>query len=183
MKCHHRLNLSVEDFILDSSQIPRMSANKTYSGLIADPKTFMQPSAYAKLKQLGEVNCLVFEQRPLADKGKIHIDIDSKTLKPYWPTLNIVIQGQGQMRWHQPEDPGIEEKITVNQNKFIVFRAWYDKFGPIIDYWSEGKIALVRTDVPHTVVNYDSVTRLLVSIRWTQSLSFEDTIQFFQDNF
>lgn len=105
---------------------------------------------------------MVFYQKPLAEKGSIHVDHISKYVThPY--SLNIVYKGQGVMKWFNPVGPGIL-KEAANGAKY---KYWPQQLaGSILEEWSTGKIALVKTDIPHQAYNYNNETRICVSIRW-----------------
>jgi hypothetical protein len=137
-------------------------------------------AVYEKMSELGLLYSLVFSMKPGADKKSIHIDIDRKTQTPYWPSLNIVIDGQGVMRWFNPTKPG---QMLKNNNTGVFYKAWFHDYGDIVDEWSVGKIALVRTDIPHQVWNFDNGIRRIVSIRWNKKISWEETIEWFNSNF
>jgi hypothetical protein len=180
LKCHHHLNLPVSHFIKNIDSIPSLPENNDFFATGFNPKLFLHEHIYTKLSDLGTLHSLVFEMKPLVDKKSIHIDINSKTLEPYWPSLNIVIDGQGVMRWFNPTGDGI---VLKNKGANVHYRAWFNKYGDVIDQWDEGKVALVRTDIPHQVWNFDNVNRRIVSIRWSNKKSWEETIKWFKDNF
>jgi len=176
--CHKILNLSVSDFILDTNIIPRMDPSKNFFAQPCDTQSFLKPDIYKKLSALGTLFALVFEMRPKADKGNIHIDLDHKTEDTFWPSLNIIISGQGLMRWFNPIRPG-----QLAQHKTgVKYRYWTKPhYGDIIDEWNTGKIALVRTDIPHQAFNFDDENRCVVSIRWDTKMSWEETTQWFDE--
>jgi hypothetical protein len=180
MQCHQRLNIPISTLIKDISMIPRLPDNKELWTTHVDPKLFLTDIAYEKLSELGSLIGLVFEMQPNADKKNIHVDIIPSTLETAWSGLNIIFEGQGVMKWFQPESPGY---LIKKQNPTIVYRAWFNNYGDPIDIWDQGKIALVRTDVPHQVWNYDDTNRFIVSIRWSNRKSWEETIDWFNRNF
>jgi hypothetical protein len=116
-------------------------------------------------------NFLVFYQKSKKDKGTIHIDYLSKgclstnELHPY--SLNVIIKGQGEMQWFKPLGPGILSQHNIG----VTYRYWHSALkGKILDSWTEGKVALVKTDVPHQVYNNDLDDRVCISIRWRNML-------------
>jgi hypothetical protein len=117
---------------------------------------------------------------PGVDKGSIHIDLDKNTLEPYWPSLNIVIDGQGVMRWFNPSKPGT---ILRNESAGVFYKAWFNNYGDPIDEWNSGKVALVRTDTPHQAWNFDNDIRRIITIRWGNRKTWEETINWFNNNF
>jgi hypothetical protein len=180
MHCHQVLNILVSTLVKDTSMIPRLSENKEFWAMGINPKLFLTNEAYDKLSNLGELTGLIFEMRPNADKKSIHVDLITTTLEPAWSGLNIVFEGQGVMKWFQPEASGY---LIQKYNPEVTYRAWFRDYGEPVDVWDKGKIALVRTDVPHQVWNYDETNRFVVSIRWSNRTTWEETIEWFNRNF
>lgn len=180
MQCHKLLNIPTSIFIKDTSIIPRLPKDKNMWVNTIDPKLFLTTDAYNKLSILGRLNSLIFEMVPKADKKNIHIDLVSSTLEPAWSGLNIILEGQGIMKWFIPEKDGY---VITRKNPKIAYKAWFSDYGEPVDTWSTGKIALVRTDIAHQVWNYDNNNRFIVSIRWSNRTSWEETIDWFKCNF
>jgi hypothetical protein len=180
LKCHHTLNLPVSHFIKNIDLIPSLPEGDDLMVKGVNTKLFLHDHIYDKLSELGTLGSLVFAMRPLADKKSIHIDLDTHTREPAWPGLNIILEGQGVMRWFNPVTDGIDMK---NYKANVHYRAWFNNYGDIVDQWSEGKVALVKIDVPHQVWNFDNDNRRMVTVRWSNKKSWEETIQWFQDNF
>lgn len=137
---------------------------------------------YQNLLKFGNLSSILFELNPFVDKKQIHIDlrIINRQIIPNWVTLNIVLSGQGTMKWYRPT---VEGKIKMHPTNKVLYKEWLDNYGEVIDEWTTGKIALVRTDIPHQAYNFDSETRLLLSIRWSNYLSFEHAIEYFENDF
>jgi hypothetical protein len=180
MNCHRLINIPVDTLIKDISMIPRLPDNKELWTTHVDPKLFLTDIAYDKLSALGSLVGLVFEMNPKADKKSIHVDLIPATLEPAWSGLNIVLEGQGVMKWFKPKTPGY---LIKRENTRIAYQAWFNDYGEPVDVWSHGKIALVRTDIPHQVWNYDDTNRFIVSIRWSNRTTWEETIEWFNKNF
>lgn len=180
MHCHHLLNIPVSTLVKDISMIPRIPENIALWTTHISPKLFLTNEAYDKLSNLGALAGLIFEMKPNTDKKSIHVDLITSTFEPAWSGLNIVIEGQGVMKWFQPEEPG---HLIQRENPKIAYRAWFRNYGEPVDVWDKGKIALVRTDVPHQVWNYDDTNRFIVSIRWSNRTAWEETIEWFNRNF
>lgn len=175
--CHKVIdNFNVSDFIPIIDNVPRINNLVAFGVIPCDPKLFLHEKVYNKLNQLGPLSSLIFEMKPNADKGSIHVDIDAKTRTPHWSSLNIIIYGQGVMKWFDPSEEG---KLSYNPNGKVFYKYWNSNYGDIIDEWRMGKIAIVRTDIPHQVWNYDEDVRLVVSIRWGNRTSWEETKDFF----
>jgi len=180
LKYYYLLNLPVNHFIKDFEILPTLPPNKQFHVSSCDPKLYLHDEMYKKLSELGLLYSLVFSMNPGVNKGNIHIDLDATTLKPYWPSLNIVIDGQGVMRWFNPLTPG---KILRNNSAGVFYKTWFANYGDPIDSWTTGKIALVRTDTPHQAWNFDNDIRRIVTIRWSNRKTWEETIDWFNRNF
>jgi hypothetical protein len=123
-------------------------------------------------------NFMVFYQKSKKDKGQVHIDylsngnLSTTDFHPY--SLNVIIKGQGSMQWFEPLGPGMLAKHSTG----VRYKYWPSALkGKTIDSWNEGKIALVKTDVPHQAFNYDLEDRVCISIRWrNMSMSWEELI-------
>jgi hypothetical protein len=176
---HHLLNLPTSYFIKDFDVIPKLPKNKDFHVCSCDPKLYLHDNIYEKLSELGTLYSLVFSMLPGADKKSIHIDLDAKTLEPFWPSFNIVIDGQGIMRWFNPIDPG----VILKNHTGVFYKAWFKNYGEPIDEWTSGKVVLVRTDIPHQAWNFDNDIRRIVAIRWSNKKSWEETIEWFNRNF
>lgn len=175
--CHKLVdNYSVSDFIKNIDHVPRINKSLEFGVMAYDPKFLLHEKVYHKLSQLGPLTSLIFEMRTNADKGSIHIDIDEKTRRPHWSSLNIIIHGQGVMKWFNPAAKG---KLSYNPNGKVYYQYWDSNYGQVLDEWRIGKIALVRTDIAHQAWNYDKDIRLVVSIRWGNRTSWEETKDFF----
>jgi hypothetical protein len=129
-------------------------------------------SAYQYFNGYGlNKNFMVFYQKSKKVKSTVHVDYLSNgnlangDYHPY--SLNVIIKGQGSMQWFHPEGSGILRTHAVG----VRYRLWplFQK-GSVIDSWDEGKVALVRTDVPHNTFNDDLEDRVCVSIRWKNML-------------
>jgi hypothetical protein len=113
------------------------------------------------------------------EKGNIHVDYDKHTNEPFWPALNLILEGQGVLRWFAPSAPGTMRSAGGN-----IYMAWDKQFyGTILEEWRTGKVALVRTDVPHNAFNIDEGNRLSVSIRWMEQHGWTETINWFEQEF
>lgn len=179
IKCHHLLNIPVTHFIKNIDVIPKLPDNTDIVVTSCDPKLFLHEDIYNKLSELGDLYSLMFSMKPESDKKSIHVDLDRKTREPYWPSLNIILDGQGIMKWFNPIGNGVVKRATAD----VYYRAWFTNYGEPIDSWSTGKVALVRTDIPHQAWNFDNDIRRMITIRWSNRKSWEETIDWFNRNF
>lgn len=177
---YHPLSLTVDTLIRDFNAIPNLPSGKDFCVAGCDPKSFLHDDVYKKLSELGTLGCLMFSMVSGADKKSIHVDMDHATGQHSWPGLNIVLEGQGVMRWFNPVGPGV---VLKHPTANVLYRVWDTNYGEPIDEWNTGKVVLVRVDVPHQTWNFDSETRKIVSIRWSNRLSWEETIEWFHRNF
>lgn len=171
--------MPISYFIKDTSSITEFPKDKEFNVALCDPQTYLHDEVYNKLSELGTLYSLVFSMRPGADKKMIHVDLDATTKIPYWPCLNILLEGQGTMKWFNPDRDGIIQRHAAS----VYYKSWYNNYGEEIDSWDTGKIALIRTDIPHQAWNFDSDTRRVITIRWSNRKSWEETIEWFRVNF
>jgi hypothetical protein len=144
-----------------------------------NPALFFYKDIYNQLLKLGSPVTLVFQQKSNIDKGSIHIDMeDDNTLA--CPALNIILEGQGIMKWFNPPGPGIIKTSPIR----VRYKMWstIQGYGEVIDEWCIGKVALVRTDIPHNVWNPDQETRLMATTRWQARMTWEETNEWFEKN-
>jgi hypothetical protein len=179
IKCHHLLNIPVTHFIKNIEVIPKLPNNTDIFVSRCDPKLFLHDGVYDKLSELGQLYSLMFSMTPGSDKKNIHVDLDRNTGEPYWPSLNIILEGQGIMKWFNPIGKGEIRRATAD----VFYKAWFTNYGDPIDSWTTGKIALVRTDTPHQAWNFDEECRRIVTIRWSNRKTWEETIEWFNRNF
>lgn len=173
------LDISIESLVKTAEKIPRLPVGEKAMAVACDPRSFLHEHVYDKLSQFGTIVGLAFEMISEHEKGNIHIDYDKHTNKPFWPALNLILEGQGVLRWFEPSAPGTMKSAGGN-----IYMAW-DKasYGTILEEWRTGKVALVRTDIPHNAFNIDDGNRLSVSIRWKEQHSWEETLNWFEQEF
>lgn len=178
-KFFKNLDISIESLVKTVDKIPRMPTGEKAMAVACDPQLFLYEHVYDKLSEFGTVVGLVFEMVSGHEKGNIHIDYDKHTNKPFWPALNLILKGQGVLRWFEPSAPGIMRSAGGNS-----YMAWdKESYGTILEEWRTGKVALVRTDIPHNAFNIDEGNRLSVSIRWMEQHSWEETLNWFDQEF
>ena len=178
MNCHKVLDIPIESLIKTLDGVPRLPSNQSMQAIACDPKIFLHDHIYNSLTRLGPLSSLVFEMRGNTAKDNIHIDYDKLTLKPFWPCLNLILEGSGILRWFQPTTQGVLRLAHGNY-----YMAWHKDYGEPIDEWHSGKVALVRTDIPHNAFNYANDTRLCISIRWLTTYTWEETLEWFETEF
>ena len=177
---HRVLDIPVNRLVKSTEHLFRMPEDKPVSATATDPSLLLHDDVYQLLSQLGSLAGLLFEQRSSADKQNIHVDYDKVSMKPFWPCLNIILEGQGIMRWFEPI-----AKPQLSRASGNYYMAWTDpnNYGNVVDEWSAGKVALVRTDIPHNAFNYDDSKRFTVSVRWLKRYTWEETLEWFDSVF
>lgn len=182
MLYHKKLDITVEQLVKSTDHLYRMPLgkdSKVCSATMTDPKFLLKDDIYSLLSELGPLAGLLFEQPPWIQKGNIHIDIDKNSRLPFWPALNLILEGQGTLRWFEPFGHSDIREAAGN-----LYQAWAPKdYGKILEEWNYGKVALVRTDIPHNAFNFDKEIRLSVSIRWIKRYTWDETKQWFDDVF
>lgn len=186
-QCHRVLNIKPEQLIksfdlipspIDLAPKPIQLATRSIA-----PKDVLHPSVYNLLTKMGrasKLGGLLFEALPYAQKQQVHVDLYSDGLTPFWPALNIVVEGQGVMRWYNPVGLG---KVLYLPEAEVYYRSWdmADR-GSIVDEWINGKVVIVRTDVPHQTWNQENTRRKVISIRmrhlsWKQWNNIADKLE------
>jgi len=178
-KFFKNLDIPVDSLVRTLDNLPRLSNGEKAMAVACDPRIFLHEHVYNKLSEFGSLACLVFEMIPNHEKGNVHIDYDKCSNRPFWPALNLILEGQGVLRWFAPSVPGKMRSAGGN-----IYMAW-DKeyYGTMLEEWRTGKVALVRTDIPHNAFNIDNVNRLGVSIRWTKRHGWIETVNWFDQVF
>jgi len=182
-KSHHVFSADIFKFINKDSKIfDDNFLNTTFrkhrqimkllpSADLLNQKTIDLFSQYSIRKDL-----MTFYQRPFCYNKKAHIDISSDN-SCHWYSLNVIVYGQGKMMWFNPSSKkDIFEHKNDSKILYIDFED-YTVLGNPIDIWSSGKIALVKTGIPHHTHNDGSIERLVVSIRWDPIFAWDSAIE------
>jgi len=178
-KFFKNLDIPTESLVKTTEKIPRLPVGENALAVACDPRLLLHEHVYNKLSEFGSLVCLVFEMVPNYEKGNIHIDYDKRINGSINPALNLILEGQGVLRWYSPSTPG---KMRSTGDYNII--AWdKESYGSLIEEWRTGKVALVRTDIPHNAFNTDNVNRLSVSIRWAERHGWIETINWFEQEF
>jgi hypothetical protein len=182
MLFHKKLDIPLDRLVKSTDHLYRMPLGKdstVCSATASDPKFLLQDDIYEILSELGPLVGLLFEQPPMRQKDNIHVDIDKISCQPFWPCFNLILEGQGTLRWFDPKGPGDIRKAGGN-----LYQAWHPvDYGTILEEWNDSKVALVRTDIPHNAFNFDKELRLSFSVRWKQRYTWEETVQWFDSVF
>jgi hypothetical protein len=119
---------------------------------------------------------MTFYQKPFCYNKKAHTDITSTNMF-HWYSLNVIISGQGKMSWFSPSTQGdlLRHKDNPDGILYIDFEN-VNLLGSPVDTWNFGKIALVKTGIPHHTYNDGAIERIVVSIRWDPILDWNSAI-------
>lgn len=179
MSNYYNLNFKFP-ILKDGFEFPKP---KTYVWdiFLLEPKTFASEESINFFNSIGLkiANCHIFRGAPRTSCG-IHVDGHTATPKsqPIWAINWIIGSNTSSMYWYNPKQEGNEIKTHVG----TAYQRWNLDQVEEIQKASFLGATLVRTDIPHRVVNYDLKNpRWCVSIRATKSFnSWEDSVNFFK---
>jgi hypothetical protein len=125
----------------------------------------LQSKFFNYLKPYGLRNYLMLFLQKVGDLNeKIHTDyIEEKT--PHHYSCNIICNGQGTMTWFKEQVNGSEIRRHPNDPDNVLYKTYTGLTMIPVDQWVDGKIALVKTGVPHGVKNNGTEDRVCLSIR------------------
>lgn len=182
-KCHHVFDTNIYKFINEKSKVfDEEFLNNTFRQY----KKIMKLLPTADLLNQDIMNLLTpyglrselmtFYQKPFFIGTQAHVDITSNNTR-HWYSLNVAIYGQGKMFWFDDINDGVvlNHKDSPDDILYIEFND-LTVLGNPIDVWSTGKVSLVKTGIPHYTHNDSIDERLVVSIRWDEILSWEESI-------
>lgn len=179
MRNHYNLNFDFP-ILKDGFKFPKP---KTYIWdiFLVQPEEFASEESINFFQDLGLnlFNCHIFRGGPGMQCG-IHVDghTSNKGSQPIWAINWILGAEESSMHWYDPIKEGTEIKTHVG----TAYQRWnLDQVKEIEQATFSGP-TLVRTDIPHRVVNYDFKNpRWCISIRATKSFnSWEDSVNFFK---
>jgi hypothetical protein len=117
------------------------------------------------LKPFGLRSRLMIFYQPAGDlKQNIHTDfVDCNTTHHF--SFNLLVQGQGKMIWYyEPDDDGKLFEHSRSPND-ILYKTYPNANLKVLDTWTTGNAALVKTGLPHGVENSGIEDRICLSIR------------------
>lgn len=148
---------------------------------ILNPEEFASQEALDFFKGLGLelYNCHLFRGAPGAACG-IHVDGHSsiKESQPIWAINWILGSASSTMYWYKPVQNGSETQTHVG----TAYQRWRLDQVTEVERASFNGPTLVRTDIPHRVVNHDIRNpRWCISIRSTRDFEYwDDAVNFFK---
>lgn len=148
--------------------------------LMVESSMALQPNFFSYLKQFGlRDKLMLFLQNAGDTTNRIHTDYASEDTR-FHHSFNVICSGQGTMTWfRRPNDGGFIYRHP-NNPKHILYEIYPEAQLEALDHWTAGKVALVRTCVPHGVTNNYPEDRVCLSIRtddhgWEEDKKILDT--------
>jgi hypothetical protein len=165
MECYYKFNLSA-DQILNLDYIYRKANEHADKGMIlVISELALKPAFYTYLKQYGLRDYLMLFLRKAGNiKKDIHTDYVTEE-QPHHYSFNVICKGQGTMTWFNRPVEGSQMFRHPNDPTRIIYETYNGLTLDPVDQWTDGKIALVRTGIPHGVMNDSSEDRICLSIR------------------
>lgn len=179
MKNHFNLNFSFP--ILKEGFIFPKPKTYVWDIFLLDAEEFASDQAieFFKTLDLNLQGCHIFRGAPATGCG-IHVDghISNKDSQPVWAINWILNSNSSTMFWYKPLHEGSEIKTHVG----TAYQRWNLDQVEEIEKASFTGPTLVRTDIPHRVVNYDLKNpRWCISIRTNKTFStWEESVDFFK---
>lgn len=153
----------VEDLV-NLSYINSLISSKR-SMTMAQSDRALKPDLYDYLKPYGvRDRLMLFFQPPHDLDPRIHTDYISKE-ETHFYSFNILCRGQGTMIWYERPEQGSEMLAHANSPNHIFYEVYPNLDLKKIAEWNSGKVALVRTDIPHGVINDSNELRVCLSVR------------------
>lgn len=135
-------------------------------GMVLIPTAIALKKGFSEyLKPFGLRPRLMIFYQPAGDLNQnIHTDfVDCNTTHHF--SFNLLVQGQGKMIWYnEPVDDGklFEHPRSPND---ILYKTYPKAKLEVLDTWTTGNAALVKTGLPHGVENPSMEDRICLSIR------------------
>jgi hypothetical protein len=165
IECYHKFNLNINQ-ILNLDYIERKARehdDKRMTLVISE--LALKSNFLSFLKNYGIRDYLMLFLQKAGDLNEqIHTDYATET-DPHHYSFNIICKGQGVMTWFNNPLGGGNKSKHPNDPTRIMYETFKGLDLDPIDSWSDGKIALVRTGLPHGVKNNGSEDRICLSIR------------------
>lgn len=175
----HELKLPFDNPVNSSFVFPdTVGITEPWTIWLPDIDTFLSDELKSWFRT---INCLphfahLFYGLP-GQQCKIHKD-GIKTPVP--AAINWVLTGrQSDMIWYDPLDQGNTEYVVGSKREHIY---WNENQVVEIDRHTMTGPCLVRTDIPHKVINYDTEPRWCVSVRFWPGRSWPKTVAMLQDH-
>jgi hypothetical protein len=138
---------ALKSYMPSSGSPNDVTVNKCYqkAALTNHPDKIADP----KLKAMAE------EKMKILNRAKDYVTEDD----PHHYSFNVLCQGQGTMTWFKRPDEGSKMFRHPNDPTRIIYETYEGLTLEPMDHWTDGKVALVRTGLPHGVKNEDNEDR------------------------
>jgi len=165
MECYYKFDIDTTQ-ILNLDYINRKAVENSGKGMtLVISQLALKPSFFNYLKPYGLRDYLMlFLRRSGNLNEETHTDYVTDE-QPHHYSLNILCQGQGTMSWFYRPEGGGQMLRHPNDPTRIIYETFNGMELDPIDKWTDGKIALVRTGIPHGVRNDGTEDRVCLSIR------------------
>ena len=174
----HELNLPFDNPLNPRFTLPDTNGiTEPWTIWLPDIDTFLSTELKAWFKT---INCMphfahLFYGLPGAE-CKIHTD---GIKNPVPAAINWVFTGkQSDMIWYDKLEEGNVEYVVGSKREHIF---WHEHQVTEIDRHRIKRPCLVRTDIPHKVVNYDMIPRWCISVRFWPGQSWPKTVAMLHD--
>jgi hypothetical protein len=164
-ECYYKFNLDI-DQILNLDYIIRKANENDGKGmiLVMSELALKQPF-FQYLKNYGIRDYLMLFLRKSGNLNEnIHTDYVTEDDTHHY-SFNVLCQGQGTMTWFKRPDEGSKMFRHPNDPTRIIYETYEGLTLEPMDRWTDGKVALVRTGLPHGVKNEDAENRICLCIR------------------
>ena len=164
-ECYYKFNLDINQ-ILNLDYINRKANENDGKGMILVISELALKEPFFKyLKNYGIRDYLMLFLRKAGNLNEnIHTDYVTEDNTHHY-SFNVLCQGQGTMTWFKRPDEGSKMFRHPNDPTRIIYETYEGLTLEPIDHWTDGKVALVRTGIPHGVKNEGSENRICLSIR------------------
>jgi hypothetical protein len=167
MTCFYKLNFPVE-FLNKEIDLSEYLNNSNGSNRIFTVNTekFVNPEAICLLESIGltpHTYSYLFLRKPL-ETSAIHTDTNG-IIPRIWAINYTWGSDNSDMSWYEVIDPTQKKKtlLTAVNSGYLVYKSNEIKK---IEQYSTSGLFITRTDIPHSVTNYDSINnRWCISIR------------------
>jgi len=166
-ECYYNFTVDIKK-LLDLEYLKRKAnehSDKRMTLVIAE--LALKPEFFSYLKQYGIRDYLMLFIQQSGDLNEIiHTDYVTET-QPHHYSFNIICQGYGKMTWFKRPEVGSKMSRHPNDPEHIMYETYKGLTLDPVAVWDghNGNTALVRTGIPHGVMNDDDEQRICLSIR------------------
>jgi hypothetical protein len=182
MECYYKFNVDIEQILNLDYVYRKANEHADKNMILVISELALKQKFYAYLKHYGLRDYLMLFLRKAGNvKEDIHTDYATEE-QPHYYSFNLICKGQGTMTWFKRPKVGSQMFRHPNDPSRIIYETYNGLTLESIDQWSDGKIALVRTGIPHGVTNDELEDRICLSIR-IDDYGWEQAKQIYKDYF